>query len=157
MPTVRPPRLHGERRGVFATRSPMRPNPIGISSVKLEKVHFDPVEGPILTVSGADLLNGTPIFDIKPYVSTDCHPTADFGFTGPNADYRLTVNFPDELISLIPINKRDALLGILSEDPRPHYHHDAERIYGVAFAGFDVRFKVSGGELTVIEVCEFNP
>lgn len=144
-PTVRPPRLGGnERMGVFATRSPIRPNPIGLSCVRLIRVN----PGPELQVAGADLVDGTPILDIKPYVSADVHPDAQFGFTVRNSDYRLQVRVPDELLRNVPSAKRDALVGLLQEDPRPAYQRD-ERQYGVAFAGCNVRFHVEGEELIV--------
>lgn len=151
-PTVRPPRLQGERIGVFATRSPHRPNPMGLSSVTIEGITTGPAVGPTITISGADLVDGTPIFDIKPYVATDAHPDAEFGFTSEHRDYRLKVDFPEELRHRIPAEKVDALLGVLAEDPRPHYHHDAERRYGLSFAGFDVQFVVVENTLSVIDI-----
>lgn len=153
-PTVRPPRLGGNARmGVFATRSPFRPNPIGLSSVKLER--FVPVspDGPLLYVSGADLMNGTPIYDIKPYLAfTDAHPEALGGFADPVRDYALEVVFPKELLALIPQEKHTALFAVLKNDPRPSYQKDPDRIYGVSFGGFDIRFCVSDKTLTVTEV-----
>ena len=153
-PTVRPPRLGGNARmGVFATRSPFRPNPIGLSSVKLER--FVPVspDGPLLYVSGADLMNGTPIYDIKPYLAfTDAHPEALGGFADPVRDYALEVVFPKELLALIPQEKHTALFAVLKNDPRPSYQIDPDRIYGVSFGGFDIRFCVSDKTLTVTEV-----
>ena len=152
--TVRPPRLGGNRRmGVFATRSPYRPNPIGLSSVNLTDVVMDEKNGPLLYVTGADLMDGTPILDIKPYLAfTDSHPEADGGFAAAIDPYRLEVDFPAELLEKIPKEKRNALLGALREDPRPSYQEDPERIYGLAFGSFDVRFYVREGRLTVVEV-----
>lgn len=143
-PTVRPPRLGGNQRmGVFATRSPFRPNNIGLSSVKLDKVEWHTPEGPVLHVSGADLMDGTPIFDIKPYIPyADCHPDAKEGFTAQLDDRMLTVECPDELLKKVSPESRVALLAVLSHDPRPSYQHDPERIYGMAFAGWNVRFQV---------------
>ena len=153
-PTVRPPRLGGNKRvGVFATRSPFRPNAIGLSSIKLDGIEFNTDEGPILHVSGADLMNNTPIYDIKPYIAyTDSHPEAIGGFVDPLNDYLLEVNFPVELLELIPEERREAIIGVLSHDPRPSYQNDPERIYGLEFAGFDIRFTVKDSTLTVGEV-----
>ena len=154
-PTVKPPRLGGNRRiGVFATRSPFRPNPLGLSCVKLDGIAPGSPEGPLLYVSGVDLMDGTPIFDIKPYIPyTDCRPEATGGFTdGMVIDY-LDIDFPVKWLALIPEDKREALLQVLRQDPRPGYRHgDSNRRYGVAFAGFDVRFTVSDGTLHVCEV-----
>ena len=152
--TVRPPRLGGNRRmGVFATRSPYRPNPIGLSSVTLTDVVMDEKNGPLLYVTGADLMDGTPILDIKPYLAfTDSHPEADGGFAAAIDPYRLEVDFPAELLEKIPKEKRNALLGALREDPLPSYQEDPERIYGLAFGSFDVRFSVREGRLIVVEV-----
>lgn len=154
--TVRPPRLGGNRRmGVFATRSPYRPNPIGLSSVKLLDVVMDEKHGPLLYVAGADLMDGTPILDIKPYLPfTDSHPEAQGGFAAAIEPYLLEVDFPEELLEKIPREKREALLGALREDPRPSYQEDPERIYGLAYGGFDVRFSVKNRRLTVAEVIE---
>lgn len=152
-PTVRPPRLGGEvRMGVFATRSPFRPNPLGLSSVRLLGIEQDASLGPVLLVGGADLMDGTPIYDIKPYVAGDCHPDATTGFTATNADYELTVDFPAELLDSVPETKRDALLGVLAQDPRPAYQHDAGRAYGVSFGELNIRFVVSGRTLRVTAV-----
>ena len=153
-PTVRPPRLGGDKRmGVFATRSPFRPNAIGLSSVKLDSVELHPVLGPILHVSGADLMDNTPIYDIKPYLpSTDSHPDALAGFAEALDDYLLQVEFPDPLLHLIPADRQAALLGVLAHDPRPSYQKDSDRLYGFEFAGFNVRFTVQGSHLTVCEV-----
>ena len=156
--TVKPPRLGGKKRmGVFATRSPYRPNDIGLSSVKLEKISFDEKLGPMLYVAGADLLDGTPIYDIKPYIAyTDSHPDAAEGFAGTVKEKELQVDFPEELLSKFPKEKRDAILGVLSQDPRPAYDTDETRLYGVEFAGFDVRFTVTGELLQVKEVIKLN-
>ena len=154
-PTVKPPRLGGNRRmGVFATRSPFRPNPLGLTCVKLEDIELSGPQGPVLHVAGADLMDGTPIFDIKPYIPyADSYPEATGGFTD-SVDYaRLAVDFPEALASAIPPDKRQALIEVLAQDPRPGYRHgDSDRRYGVAFAGFDVRFTVNGNTLSVIEV-----
>lgn len=143
-PTVRPPRLGGNRRlGVFATRSPFRPNPLGLSCVKLEKVELQSPEGPVIHVAGADLMDGTPIFDIKPYVPyADAHPDAAGGFTSNLDDAPLHVEFPADLSRIFSLTQQEAIIGILARDPRPHYHDDPERIYGMRFAGHDVRFCV---------------
>ena len=154
-PTVKPPRLGGNTRmGVFATRSPFRPNPLGLTCVKLEDIELSGPQGPVLHVAGADLMDGTPIFDIKPYIPyADSYPDATGGFTD-SVDYaRLAVDFPEALASAIPQDKRQALIEVLAQDPRPGYRHgDSDRRYGVAFAGFDVRFTVNGNTLSVIEV-----
>ena len=153
-PTVRPPRLGGDvRQGVFATRSPFRPNPIGLSSVKLEAVEVDDTLGPVLVISGADLMNGTPIYDIKPYLPfTDSHPDAVGGFADAFVDYGLQVNFPAELLALVPEEKRESLLGVLAQDPRPSYQKDPERVYGVLFGSQNIRFQVQENLLTVFAV-----
>ena len=153
-PTVRPPKLGGNiRKGVFATRSPFRPNPIGLSAVKLEKVDIHPELGPVLHVSGADLMDGTPIYDIKPYIPyADCIPDAKGGFTRETDNSLLEVIFPEYLLEIIPFEKQKAVMQILAFDPRPSYQEDDERIYGVEFAGFDVRFRVAGKVLKVVEV-----
>lgn len=155
---VRPPRLGGDKKmGVFATRSPYRPNAIGLSSVKLEKIEDDPVLGKVLHVSGADLLDGTPIYDIKPYLPfTDSHPDAVGGFADSFKEYGLEVNFPDELLQQIPEDKREALLGILRQDPRPSYQDNPGRIYGVAFGDKNIRFQVKNDILTVMEIEQFR-
>ena len=152
-PTVRPPRLGGNvRKGVFATRSPFRPNPIGLSSVKLEKIETDPKLGPVLHVSGADLMNGTPIYDIKPYIAyTDSHPEAVSGFAAKPAEYLLEVDFPDELLEKVPMEHRESLMAVLAYDPRPQYQDDPERIYGMEYAHLEVKFKVDGTKLKVLE------
>lgn len=153
-PTVRPPRLGGNRHlGVFATRSPFRPNPIGLSSVKLEAIRMDETLGPVLEVSGADLMDGTPIYDIKPYLPfTDSHPDAVGGFADAFVDYGLVVEFPEELLQMVPQEKRNGLMGVLQQDPRPSYQKDADRIYGVAFGAQNIRFRVEGNVLHVIAV-----
>ncbi len=153
-PTVRPPRLGGDvRQGVFATRSPFRPNPIGLSSVKLEAVEVDETLGPVLVISGADLMNGTPIYDIKPYLPfTDSHPDAVGGFADTFVDYGLEVHVPEELLALVPEDKQEALLGVLAQDPRPSYQNDPERVYGVCFGTQNIRFQVKENVLTVIAV-----
>lgn len=153
-PTVRPPRLGGNiRKGVFATRSPYRPNPIGLSSVKLERIELNPKLGPVLHVSGADLMDGTPIYDIKPYIRyTDSHPEAVSGFADKPAEYLLEVDLPNEFIERIPEDQRENLIAVLAHDPRPQYQDDPERVYGMAYAGFEVRFKVDGKRLTVVEL-----
>lgn len=152
-PTVRPPRLGGNTHvGVFATRSPFRPNALGLSCVKLDGVDITS-EGPVLHVSGADLMDGTPIFDIKPYVPyADAHPEASGGFTDNTEFHRLSVNITPELETKIPENLREGLRGVLSNDPRPQYHNDPERIYGFPFGDLEVRFKVEGDTLTVTEI-----
>ena len=156
-PTVRPPRLGGETHmGVFATRSPFRPNPIGLSSVKLEDVE-QTKEGPVLLVSGIDLRDNTPIYDIKPYLPyVDSHPNARGGFAQEKASYALEVVFPEELLKKIPEEKRQAVIEVLKQDPRPAYHEDEKREYGMGFAGFNIRFRVAGDVLTVFEICEIK-
>ena len=149
--TVKPPRLGGKKRmGVFATRAPFRPNNIGLSCVKLDRVEMDEKDGPVLWVAGVDLLDGTPIYDIKPYIPlTDCHPEASEGYTRETKIHELKVEFPEELLNQYPEEKRQAVLGILAQDPRPTYFQDPERVYGVPFAGFDVKFRVDGDLLIV--------
>ena len=153
-PTVRPPRLGGNvRMGVFATRSPFRPNPIGLSCVQLDRVEWDGPQGPVLRVLGADLMDGTPIYDIKPYVPyADCWPEATQGFAPPDTNRRLEVEIPEELLNRVPETHRAALQGVLAQDPRPAYQRDPERIYGFGFAGLEVRFSVQDGVLRVEEV-----
>lgn len=153
-PTVRPPRLGGNARmGVFATRSPFRPNAIGLSCVTLEDVQLHTPQGPVLIVGGADLLDGTPIYDIKPYLPyVDAHPEARGGFGSERAGYALQVDFPAALEKLVPQEKREALRGVLAGDPRPSYQDDPARVYGVAFAGLNVRFTVADGTLHVCGV-----
>ncbi|MBQ8248717.1 MAG: tRNA (N6-threonylcarbamoyladenosine(37)-N6)-methyltransferase TrmO [Clostridia bacterium] len=154
-PTVRPPRLGGNTRvGVFATRSPFRPNPIGLSSVKLVRVEQTANEGCVLIVSGADMLDGTPIYDIKPYLPyADAHPDALGGFAEEVFGAKLTVDFPDELLRKLPENKREAAVTLLAEDPRPAVRaKDSGRVFGFGFAGFEIKFTVCGGVLTVVSV-----
>ena len=153
-PTVRPPRLGGTTRlGVFATRSPFRPNAIGLSSVTLEEVILSSPDGPVLVVGGADLLDRTPIYDIKPYLPyVDSHPDARGGFTENTADYALAVVFPDDLLARVDSNKREALRGVLAGDPRPSYQHDPARVYGVRYAQYNVKFTVDGDVLRVTEI-----
>ena len=157
-PTVRPPRLGGnERMGVFATRSPFRPNPIGLSAVKLEEIRLHTPDGPQLIVSGADLMDGTPILDIKPYLPyADCHPEALGGFA-PTGGAELEVDCPPALLARLPEDKARALLGVLSRDPRPSYQHDPDRVYGMDFAGHNIRFSVSGTTLTVLSIEALKP
>lgn len=152
--TVKPPRLGGKKRmGVFATRSPYRPNDIGLSCVRLEKVEFDEKKGPILSVAGADLMDGTPIYDIKPYIAyADSHPEASEGFAGNVKANQLEVIFPEELLNRYPEDKRSAVIGILEQDPRPAYDTDETRVYGVEFAGYDIHFTVTGNVLEVKEL-----
>lgn len=153
-PTVRPPRLGGNTRmGVFATRSPFRPNAIGLSSVKLLEIKKHPQLGTVLIVGGADLMDGTPIYDIKPYLTTtDCHPDATKGFTSQNTDYTLAVEISQSLEKKLPKDKVSALHDVLAQDPRPAYHHDEARIYGFPFAGFEISFKVEENVLKVLDV-----
>ena len=153
-PTVRPPRLGGNQRmGVFATRSPFRPNPLGLSCVKLEQVEPSGPDGPVLWVSGADLVDGTPIWDIKPYVPyADCRPEAVGGFAGEAPGGRLAVDIPQSLLLRVPEEHREALTGVLAQDPRPPYQNDPDRVYGFGFAGLEVRFRVENGVLTVVDV-----
>ena len=153
-PTVRPPRLGGNQRlGVFATRSPYRPNPVGLSCVKLERVELDPTLGPVIHVRGADLMDGTPIFDIKPYIPyADCHPDALGGFASDKPEKKLQVEIPEELCSVSSNEVMHALRGVLAQDPRPAYQNDPERVYGLSFAGMEVRFQVDGDKLTVREI-----
>lgn len=153
-PTVRPPLLGGNTRmGVFATRSPFRPNPIGLSCVKLERVELNTPDGPVLFVSGSDLMDGTPIYDIKPYLPyADSKPYAVGGFTDNLAERRLDVDFSQSLLEKIPSDKRGVLVKVLAGDPRPSYQNDPERVYGFVFAGFEVKFTVSDKKLTVIDV-----
>ena len=153
-PTVRPPRLGGNARiGVFASRSPFRPNPVGLSCVKLEKLRLDAELGPVLEISGADLLDGTPVYDIKPYLPyADCHPEAIGGFAGTAPAETLSVIIPEELSLLLPPEKLSALEHVLALDPRPSYHNDPDRVYGMRFAGFEIRFRVEENALTVFEI-----
>lgn len=154
-PTVRPPRLGGNKRlGVFATRSPFRPNPLGLSCVRLAEVRLDHALGPVLIVAGADLMDGTPIYDIKPYIPyADAHPEAAQGFA-PAPEGRLRVEIPPEIALKLPKERREALEGVLACDPRPSYQKDPERVYGMVFAGWEVRFSVDGEILTVLSAEE---
>lgn len=153
-PTVRPPRLGGNRRmGVFATRSPFRPNPIGLSCVKLDRIIFRGENAPVLCVSGADILDGTPVYDIKPYLPfTDSRPEATGGFADSVSGNRLKVNCPQELLKNIPEEQRQAVVEILEQDPRPSYQQDKNRIYGMEYAGTEIRFTVDGDNLTVKDI-----
>ncbi|MGM9619023.1 MAG: tRNA (N6-threonylcarbamoyladenosine(37)-N6)-methyltransferase TrmO [Oscillospiraceae bacterium] len=155
-PTVRPPRLGGNvRMGVFATRSPFRPNALGLSCVRLLRVEHTAAEGDVLVVAGADLMDGTPIYDIKPYIPyADARPDASAGFTAAPWKARLAVDCEERLLCRLPEEKRQALLAVLAEDPRPSYQEDPERVYGFTFAGHEVRFSVAEGKLTVREISE---
>ena len=157
--TVRPPRLGGNLRlGVFATRSPFRPNPIGLSAVRLEGVETHPRLGPVLHIACADLMDGTPILDIKPYIPyADAHPEAAPGYTAQTRLHALNVDFPDALLDRVPPDKRAALRGVLAQDPRPSYQDDPKRVYGFGFAGREIRFRVSGEVLTVVDVTDAKP
>ena len=152
--TVKPPRLGGNTAvGVFATRSPFRPNPIGLSSVRLEKVELTEHQGPVIHVSGVDLRDGTPIYDIKPYLPyVDCHPEAVGGFADEHTGDHVEVIFPEAHLCRVPEELRETLIGVLSQDPRPAYQRDPDRVYGFAYADLEVRFTVSGGTLTVVAV-----
>ncbi len=154
-PTVRPPRLGGNARlGVFATRSPFRPNAIGLSSLKLDGIEVRPDLGPVLHVSGADLMDNTPIYDIKPYLPyADSHPEATGGFA-PAKDEPVKVEIPERWLCLVPPQRQEALRGVLAQDPRPSYQDDPKRIYGFQFGGFDIRFTVQDA---VLSVCEIVP
>ena len=153
-PTVRPPRLGGNTRvGVFATRSPFRPNPIGLSCVRLEEMKSHPQYGPVLWVAGADLMDGSPIYDIKPYLPyADCHPEAAGGFASAPKEPTLQVECPPELLERVPEELRGGLMGVLAQDPRPQYQHRPDRVYGLAFGGLEVNFTVDGDRLTVSRV-----
>ena len=153
-PTVRPPRLGGNTRvGVFATRSPFRPNPIGLSSVELQSVEYSDKYGPVLNVLGADLLDGTPIYDIKPYLAyTDSHPDATCGFTAAYTGYKLKVCASDEQLAIVPEFLRESLIEVLENDPRPAYQDDAGRVYGMRFSDFEIKFTVDGDTLMVKEI-----
>jgi len=153
-PTVRPPRLGGNKRmGVFATRSPFRPNPIGLSSLQLLEIRDTENEGTVLYVKGADMLDGTPIYDIKPYLPfTDSHPEARAGFADEVLDYSIDVDFPERLLALIDEQYREPLCKILSEDPRPSYKKDSEKEYGMLFADYEIFFTVRNALLTVTRV-----
>lgn len=153
-PTVRPPKLGGnERMGVFATRSPFRPNNIGLSSVKIERIDFVKEIGTVLYVSGADLMNGTPIYDIKPYLPyTDCHINASNGFALYDTEELLNIKCSDKILKKLPQNKIDGLFEVLKQDPRPSYQDDSERIYGMSYGKFQIKFKVNNNELTIIDI-----
>ena len=153
-PTVRPPRLGGNARmGVFAARSPFRPNPIGLSCVRLERIEQHPQWGPALWVAGADLMDGTPIYDVKPYLPyADCRPEAAGGFASQPKEASLRVECPPELLEPVEEARRAALLGVLAQDPRPTYQHDPDRVYGLAFGGWEVKFTVAEDVLTVREI-----
>lgn len=150
-PTVRPPLLGGNKRmGVFATRSPFRPNALGLSSVRLERIELHPALGPVLHVAGADLMDGTPVYDIKPYLPyADCRPEATGGFADAHARKTLAVEIPPDLLAQIPEDRREALVQVLAQDPRPSYQEDPGRLYGMSFAGVEIKFTVQGDALTV--------
>ena len=152
--TVRPPRLGGNKRiGVFATRSPFRPNSLGLSCVKLEAIEKDEKHGIVLTISGADLMNGTPIYDIKPYIPyTDCIEGAQGGFAEENKNYRADVEIPENLLKIIPEDKREALLKVLEDDPRPSYKKDIEKAYGFPFADYEIKFTAKGNKIVVTDI-----
>ncbi len=153
-PTVRPPRLGGNTRmGVFATRSPFRPNPVGLSAVKIKDIVKTKTEGTVIYITGADLMNGTPIYDIKPYIPlSDCIPDALEGYTSDTKMHYLIVDFPKDLLLKIAEDKRTALIKVLEQDPRPSYIDDSERIYGISFSEYNIKFRVSGETLHVVEV-----
>ena len=153
-PTVRPPRLGGNKRvGVFASRAPYRPNNLGLSCVKLDSIDYDCPDGPVIIVSGIDILDGTPIFDIKPYIPVaDCHPEASEGYTAYTKEYNIEVNFPKELLQKISEDKQDALIELLSGDPRPGYDNSPDKKYGLSFDSFDIGFTVENGILRVFRV-----
>ncbi|MBQ7967328.1 MAG: tRNA (N6-threonylcarbamoyladenosine(37)-N6)-methyltransferase TrmO [Bacteroidaceae bacterium] len=153
-PTVRPPLLGGNTQmGVFATRSPYRPNPIGLSSVRIERIELSLTEGPVIHVLGADLMDGTPIYDIKPYVTyADCHPDARSGFVDERRWQELAVAFPLHLQALIKPESLEALTRVLALDPRPQYQDNPEKVYGMPFEGYDIRFTVADGTLTVVDI-----
>lgn len=155
-PTVRPPRLGGNKRmGVFATRAPYRPNPIGLSSVKIEKIELNTPEGPIIEISGADMLDGTPIYDIKPYIAyTDSHPEAIGGFAEEVFENSLSVVGRDEFKNIMPEDKYESLIQILVSDPRPGYKEDSDRIYGMSFAGYEIKFTVSNNVLKIESITD---
>ena len=154
-PTVRPPKLGGNtRKGVFSTRSPYRPNPIGLSAVRLNRIEFDAEKGPVLHISGADIMDNTPVFDIKPYLPyADSYPDAKGGFALQNKEGLLKVSFPEPLLEMIPRDKREGLISALSQDPRPAYQDDPERVYTMSFGGFEISFKVKEETLEIIDIC----
>lgn len=153
-PTVRPPRLGGnERMGVFATRSPYRPNPIGLSSVRLVRIELDRQLGPVLYISGADLMDGTPIYDIKPYLPyTDSHPEARSGFAVRPAERLLEVQCAPELLNIVEPSLRESLLDVLAHDPRPQYQHDPDRVYGMEYERYEIKFSVAGATLNILSI-----
>lgn len=153
-PTIRPPRLGGNKRvGVFASRSPFRPNSLGLSCVKLEKIDYNCEDAPVIYVSGVDILSGTPIFDIKPYIPlSDCKPEAENGYTESTKDYKIEVKCEASLLNKLPEEKREALLKLLENDPRPSYRADEVREYGLSFSGFNIRFKSEYNKLTVVSI-----
>lgn len=152
--TVRPPRLGGNQRmGVFATRSPFRPNNIGLSSVRLIRIEHDTSEGPVLHITGADLMDGTPILDIKPYLPyTDCHPDARSGFAPQAASSSLEVECPHQLLNRLPDTLQHSLTQLLAHDPRPQYHHDSQRTYGMALSNWEIKFRVDGNKAIVTDI-----
>lgn len=158
-PTVRPPRLGGNvRMGVFATRSPFRPNSLGLSCVRLTRVELHPELGPVLHIAGADLMDGTPVFDIKPYAPyADCHPEASGGFTEQTAWQPLEIDFPAKLLQRVPADRQQALQEVLAQDPRPSYQRGTARTYGMGFAGLNIRFTVTGSTLHVLSVDALEP
>ena len=158
VPTVKPPRLGGKiRKGVFATRSPYRPNPIGLTCVKIEKIETDTPEGPVIWVSGIDMMSGSPIYDIKPYLPcSDSYPDALSGFGGKEKDRVLQVVFPEELLDLVPEDKRDGAIQMLMQDPRTPYHNHREQIFKIAYSGVDIHFTVEEDVLTVCRVEELE-
>ena len=153
-PTVRPPRLGGNKRvGVFASRSPFRPNSLGLSAVKIEKIDYNCENAPVIFVSGIDMKSGTPVFDIKPYIPVaDCIPDAAEGFTAGTKDYEIAVECDENLIKKLPEDKRDLLIEILKNDPRPSYKADEQRVYGLSFAGYNISFEADGKKLKVTEI-----
>lgn len=153
-PTVRPPKLGGNvRRGVFSTRSPYRPNPIGLSAVRLDGIEFDPDKGPILHISGADIMDNTPVFDIKPYLPyADAYPDAKGGFALQDKEGLLKVSFPEPLLEKIPSDKQRGLISALAQDPRPAYQEDPERVYTMSFGGFEISFRVKEGVLEITDI-----
>lgn len=153
-PTVRPPRLGGNQRvGVFATRSPFRPNPIGLSCVKLERLELRGTDGPVLIVTGGDLMDGTPIYDVKPYLAyVDAHTEAVGGFAEKAKEYHLEVYISEHWLKAVPEDKKEVLRELLAQDPRPAYQEEPDRVYGMEFAGMEVKFRVEGGKLTVCKI-----
>ena len=156
MATVRPPRLGGNKRiGVFATRSPFRPNSLGLSCVKLEAIEKDEKYGIVLTVSGADLMNNTPIYDIKPYIPyADCIEQAQGGFAEEEKDYKAEVEIPEKLLNIIPENKKEALKKVLEDDPRPSYKKDIEKAYGFPFSDYEIKFIAKKNKIIVTDIIE---